>query len=309
MGGQGAGTGNADAAVPDGAGIQNVPGPRAEESAAGGTTPELALDGFSGPLERLLLLARAHRIDWRTVSPVALVEQLSAALQAAPARTPLGLKGDWVVMAAWLLQLRSLLLLPAGAPEQQAATAEADQLRGQLAALAEIRALADWLDARPQLGRDAFPRGQPEIFAASDGATEEIDVIEFLWASMALFDDNAGPGTAEETCRPPHFDLYTVADARERILRRLAEAPDGLTLDRLLPPEEGDRPAARAALKRRSAWSSTFVAGLELARLGDVALEQAAAFRPVLVTPPSAAQRPGDDGQEGALHRIALYRT
>jgi segregation and condensation protein A len=293
MGGQGAGTGNADAAVPDGADARNVPGTRAEESVAEGTTPELTLGGFSGPLERLLLLARAHRIDWRTVSPVALVEQLAAALQAAPANVPLGQKGDWVVMAAWLLQLRSLLLLPAGEPERQAATAEADRLRGQLTALAEARALADWLDARPQLGRDAFARGQPEIFPDPADASEAIDLIEFLWAGMALFDDTIRAPVAEETYRPPHFDLYTVAEARERILRLLAEAPDGLPLDRLLPvAEEGDRPAAGVRSKRRSAWSSTFVAGLELARQGNVVLEQAATFRSVLVAPPPPGALP-----------------
>ncbi len=104
--------------------------------------PLLVLDGFDGPLDRLLALARAQAIDLSAISLPGLIEQLSAALRQAPAAMPLGQKADWVVMAAWLLQLRSRLLLPADAPEQQAATAEADQLRGQLRALAEAQALA-----------------------------------------------------------------------------------------------------------------------------------------------------------------------
>jgi segregation and condensation protein A len=91
---------------------------------------------------------------------------------------------------------------------------------------------------------------------------------------MALFDDEAEPDTAT-VYRPVHFDLYTVADARDRILRLLAETPRWVELDRLLPdvPEQADH-ESRRSLRRRSAWSSTFMASLELARQGDVALGQ-----------------------------------
>jgi len=79
-----------------------------------GRTPLLALDGFNGPLERLLTLARARQVDLARVPLADLVDQLTAAWRGAPPAMPLSQKGDWVVMAAWLLQLRSLLLLPAG---------------------------------------------------------------------------------------------------------------------------------------------------------------------------------------------------
>src|ERR1700690_3909755 len=67
-------------------------------------TPLLALDGFDGPLERLLTLARAQQVDLSRISLIALLEQLEAALRQAPATLPLGQKADWLVMAAWLLQ-------------------------------------------------------------------------------------------------------------------------------------------------------------------------------------------------------------
>ena len=79
------------------------------DAAGEGGTPLLALDGFSGPLDHLLTLARAQKIDLGKISLAALVEQLAAALQQAPAATPLGWKGNWVVMAAWLVCERQSL--------------------------------------------------------------------------------------------------------------------------------------------------------------------------------------------------------
>jgi segregation and condensation protein A len=67
-------------------------------------------------------------------------------------------------LAAWLVQLRTRLLLAADAPTKQEAAAEADVFRGRLVALEEIQALLGWLERRPQLGQDVFARGQPEIF-------------------------------------------------------------------------------------------------------------------------------------------------
>ena len=137
-------------------------------------------------------------------------------------------------MAAWLLLLRSRLLLPADSPEQVTATAEADRLRARLGALQDAQALAGWLERRPQLGRDVFARGQPELLGTSFEPAHQVDVIEFLWASLALFDDDPDAGHGD-VYRPPLTELYDVAAARERILRLLAAAPDGAPLDRLLP--------------------------------------------------------------------------
>jgi len=255
------------------------------DAAGEGGTPRLALDGFSGPLDHLLTLARAQKIDLGKISLAALVDQLAAALQQAPAATPLGWKGHWVVTAAWLVQLRSLLLLPADTRARRDAAAEADQLRERLVALREMQALAFWLERRPLLGRDVLARGRPEVFGVSVEAGQAIDVVEFLWASMALFDDDAAPDTAP-VYRPLHLELYAVAEARERILRRLAEAPDGISLGQLLPdPAAVSESEPQQPLRRRSAWSSTLIASLELARQGDVMLVQDADFQPIHVAP------------------------
>jgi len=223
------------------------------------------------------------------------VNQLAAALRHVSGAIPLAEQGDWVVMAAWLLLLRSRLLLPADTPAQRKADAEADRLRQGLVGLGQMQALARWLDRRPQLGRDVFARGQPELVGLETATAHEVDAIEFLWASLALFDDDLPAGDMAASYRPVWLDLHSIPDARDRILRLLADAPDGRKLDGLLPePLDADAAAAAAqtVLRARSRWTSTFVAGLELAKQGDIALEQEEAFSSIHVSLPLAG-RPG----------------
>jgi segregation and condensation protein A len=243
----------------------------AEPEAGEGGSPSLTLDGYSGPLDHLLALARSQKIDLAEISLAALIDQLVAALRQAPVTTPLGQKADWVVMAAWLLQLRSRLLLPADAPAQQDAAQEASRFRGRLVALQDMQALAFWLEIRPQLGHDIFARGAPEIFGIAVEAGQTIDVIEFLWASLALFDD--APETAVRYWPRP-FAPYAVAEARDRILRLLAGMPGGGQLEQFLPDLPADDREPWRELRRRSARASTFIASLELAKQGHVALAQ-----------------------------------
>jgi segregation and condensation protein A len=265
----------------------SVPGNAMTDDGEDGRTPLLALDGYHGSLEGLLTLARSRRIDIGKIPVVDLVDQLVTAVRDAPVATPMGQKGDWVVMAAWLVQLRSLLLLPADAPAARAAKDAADDFRDRLSGLAEIQALAAWLDRRSHLGRDVFTRGQPpEEFALAAEGGPEIDVIEFLWASMALFDDGGPRPDTSERYRPRWRDLYSIPEARARILKRLAEIPDGLPLERLLPEgwSAADGMPAESALKQRAAWTSTFIASLELAKQGDVALTQEDRFTAIHVS-------------------------
>lgn len=249
-------------------------------------TPRLELDGFSGPLEALLTLARARRIDLARISLPALVDQLAAAMARRPAA--LGEKAVWLVMAADLALLRSRLLLPPEAGERGAAEVSAERLRGALLAAEQTRALAAWLARRPQLGHDVFARGRPEFVGIMTTPEHEVDVVEFLWAALELFEDGAAADTAPPY-RPPALDLYTVQDARERIRRLLAQNPEGRPLGRFLPPEETataeGAPPSRGPLRRCSAWSSTFAASLEMAKQGELKLAQESGFAPIHVGP------------------------
>jgi segregation and condensation protein A len=269
---------------------------------AGEGMPVLDLDGYSGPLDQLLVLARAHEIDLTRLPLVALVDQLVAALHHAPPATPLGQKGDWVVMTAWLVQLRSRLLLPADPAMQPQAEAQAGELRDRLVDLQAMQALARWLDGRPQLGRDVFARGQPEDFAAALGAEpdrdpiehvrwEPVDVVGFLWASLALFDEVEDAVDTAEVYRPRRRNWYSVVAARARILALLAQAPEGGRFEQFLPDVAeaamtGEEIGSR--VRRGLAWGCTFVASLELAKQGDLTLAQEGLFAPIYVRSPAA---------------------
>ncbi|MBK1662775.1 hypothetical protein CKO45_31905, partial [Paracraurococcus ruber] len=133
----------------------------ARASVGNSGAPVLRLEAWEGPLDLLLELARAQRVDLARVSVAALAAQFATSAEAAIAagRVPLARVAEWVVMAAWLLALRSRLLLPAGLAEQDEAEREAADLRRRLADREAARRLADWLERRPQLGRAVFGRG------------------------------------------------------------------------------------------------------------------------------------------------------
>ena len=259
---------------------------------AGEGTPILDLDGYSGPLDQLLVLARAHEIDLKRLPVVALVDQLATALQHAPPATLLGQKVDWVVMTAWLVQLRSRLLPAEPAVQPQA---EAVELRDRLVDLQAMQALARWLDGRPQLGRDIFARGQLESSDAAIGAEHDVDVVGFLWASLALFDEVEDAVDTAAVYQPRRLNWYSVVEARARILALLAQTPEGGRLEQFLPdmaeaPITGE--AMRSRVRRGLGWGCTFVASLELAKQGDLTLAQEGLFASIHVRPPAALPPP-----------------
>ncbi len=113
----------------------------------------LSVEGFEGPLDWLLELVHARRIDLARLSIAALVDAFATTLSAALAeadRRPLTLArwGDWLVMAADLALLRSRLLVPDDAVGAQSAQDAAEALRTRLLSRAVMAAVANWLERR-----------------------------------------------------------------------------------------------------------------------------------------------------------------
>jgi segregation and condensation protein A len=230
----------------------------------------LQLDGFEGPLDLLLELARGQKLDLARISILSLVEQYLAVIEGAR-RVRLELAADWLVMAAWLTWLKSRLLLPAGSEAADEAEVAAEVLAQRLADLQAIRAAAAWLGSRALLGQDVFARGLPEDFTETDRSRLLLDVPALLRAYLAAL----RRGARGRTYRPSPVALWTLRDALSRIGRLLGSLPDWASLEQFLPE-------TATPLERRGALSSTLLAGLEMARGGAIILRQEAAFGPIL---------------------------
>lgn len=121
------------------------------------------IDGFAGPLDLLLTLARTHRIDVAKISILALADQYLAFISGAQ-RMKLELAADYIVMAAWLAFLKSRLMLPSDETDDNEPSGEelAARLAFRLQRLEAMRQAAAKLMTRDRLGRDVFARGMPE---------------------------------------------------------------------------------------------------------------------------------------------------
>ena len=153
--------------------------------------PMLHLKGFDGPMDLLLDLAERQRIDRGRMSILALVEQFIAALEQLADCVTIERRADWLVMATRLVLLRSRLLFPEISMAAEAAERDAAAELRRINDLAEMRAAAAWLSDRPVLGQDVFACGAPDRLGTYVEVEDEVDVIAFLWASLALFEDDA----------------------------------------------------------------------------------------------------------------------
>jgi segregation and condensation protein A len=250
----------------------------ADDPRAPGATPvlHLRLDGFEGPLDLLLELARSQKLDLGTIPIVALVDQYLAVIEQARGLR-LEIQAEWLVMAAWLAWLKSRLLLPKEEAGEEDAEAIAGRLTDRLAELERMRAGAAWLGARPQLHRDLFPRGAPEDLKVEDRSGIRADLSALCQAYVAA----RRRAMARRPYRPKPRRLWSVQEAIGRLSRVLGEFPSWAVLQRFLP--DGDFAPDLDTVERRAALASTLVAGLEMARGGAVELRQERAFGPILL--------------------------
>lgn len=250
-----------------------------------GHTLLVRLDGFEGPIDLLLHLARENRIDLKTMSILDLARQYIAFIEGAQ-NLKLEVAAEYLVMAAWLAYLKSRLLLPAAeaalAPseEQEDAEAMAEALARQLRHLELLQNLAQSLQSLPRLGQDVFARGMPEGLKRSKKTLFEGNLYDLLRA----YGDMAQRRQPVKTYEPIKHHLMAVEEAKERLIGWIARVlgkPRGelwLPLDAFLP-----RARAGDGLHTRGQRVAFFTAGLELAKQGAIELKQDRAFDPIFV--------------------------
>jgi segregation and condensation protein A len=238
----------------------------------GATEPAMIVDveGFEGPLDLLLMLARQKKVDLAKISILALADQYLSFIEAAR-QLRLELAADYLVMAAWLAYLKSRLLLPEPpAGEEPSGQEMADALQWQLRRLEAMQEAGVRLMARPQLGKDVFARGAPEGVVFVRRAIWDVKLYDLLQA----YGHQVRPKDAD-TYQIAPMQFFSVEEAAERLGRMLGIAIDWQSLEAFLPAGLTD------PTRRRSALAATFVAGLQLAKDGSVELRQAERFGPI----------------------------
>jgi len=232
------------------------------------------VDGFEGPLDLLLTLARNQKVDIAKISILKLADQYLEFIESAK-KLNLELAADYLVMAAWLAYLKSRLILPQEKDPDGEPTADemATRLRWRLQRLDAMRAASTRLMGRERLDRDVFGRGDPE----------PVNVIKLRTYKDTMYDLLTAYATDRvrklggKTYRPQMAPVLHIEDARERLERMLGKISDWSALDRLLPFEWS------GGARRRSAMAPTLLACLELARDGKVEIQQASPFAEIYV--------------------------
>ena len=228
----------------------------------------LELDGWEGPLDLLLDLARRQKVDLRKISLLGLVDQYLNYIDRAESLR-LELAADYLVMAAWLAYLKSMLLLPREEQEEPSAADLAMRLQIRLQRLAAMRDAAGRLMGRDRLGRDVFVRGAPEglrIDRKNLWLCEWFDLVQAYGQVKAR--------TAPVVHMVRDRMVMTLESALARVSSMLGVTLAWMDLREFLPPHAEPR-------LRRSALASSFVAALELARLGKAELAQDEPFGPL----------------------------
>ncbi len=231
------------------------------------------VDGFEGPLDLLLELARRQKVDLSRISVLALAEQYLAFIEAAR-RVRLELAADYLVMAAWLAYLKSRLLLPrSDKPEEPEAGDLAAALAERLRRLEVIRAAAQALEARPRLGRDLALRGARDERVLEGGPPVYTATIYDLMSAYA----RQRQKQALSRVRLKKRLVWSLVEARAALARLSGLAVDWSELDAFLLAY-----CVEPAL-RRTVRASAFSVTLEMVKEGSLALRQDHAFAPIWV--------------------------
>jgi segregation and condensation protein A len=228
----------------------------------------LELDGWEGPLDLLLDLARRQKVDLRRISILGLVDQYLLYIERAESLR-LELAADYLVMAAWLAYLKSALLLPREEQEDPSPEELALRLQLRLQRLGAMREAAARLMARDRLGRDVFQRGAPEGLRV-----DRRNAWQCEWFDLIQAYGQVKARTAPVVHMVRDRMVMTLDSALSRVSAMLGVHLEWMELREFLPPHADAR-------LRRSALASSFVAALELARRGKAEIAQDEIFGPL----------------------------
>src|SRR5437868_637089 len=230
----------------------------------------LDLEGWEGPLDLLLTLARSQKVDLAKISILALVEQYLAFIADAK-KLRLEIAADYLVMAAWLAYLKSCLLLPKDPTVDPSPEELAMRLQLRLQRLQAMREAGARLMGRDRIGRDVFLRAAPAGLKVVRRSAWQADLYDLI-SAYGIVRARTQPSVHVVTRRP----VMTLDEALHRLETLIGARIEWTRLETFLP-------ATQDPEYRRSALASSFVATLELARKGKISLQQDGVFEPLYV--------------------------
>lgn len=272
----------------------------ASEAADEGEGLVLDLDGYGGPLHLLLELARKQKVDLARLSILELAEQYIAFIKSAQ-DLRIELAADYLVMAAWLAYLKSRLILPREAGEE---APEAEELAAHLAfrleRLEAMRRAVDGLLRLPLTGEAIHVRGAPEGLRSRTSPIFEAEIFDLLKAY-----GTTRSRAAIRNHKLPKPRVMSLDDARNRLRRALnavgVDISEWVSLDDMLPDGQD---VGVDGVPQASVRASSLLAGLELAKEGQIELRQMTAFAPIYLRGKAAdAKAPNAEENEAEVSR------
>ena len=230
------------------------------------------VEGYEGPLDLLLDLARRQKVDLAGISILALAEQYLLFIDRVRERR-IEVAADYLVMAAWLAYLKSRLMVPQ-APDDDEPSGEmlAAMLQFRLKRLEAMRLAASRLLGRPRLGLQIYSRGAPEPLEISRKSNWEASYYELLKA----YSVQRERGAAVEY-RPFVRTVWSLQDARDILQRLIGDSAEWVAMDTYL-----EQYLSRSD-ERTTVRASTFASSLELVRQGEIEVRQTETFGPILM--------------------------
>tara|TARA_Y100001970_G_scaffold149013_1_gene182912 strand:- start:45 stop:785 length:741 start_codon:yes stop_codon:yes gene_type:complete len=221
------------------------------------------IDNYNGPLDVLLDLAKAQKVNLEDISITKLADQFNDFIKKEK-NLNLELASEYLLMATWLAYLKSKLLLP-GTPDEEFKIHEvAEKLKLQLKKLELIRLLSDQMLKRKRLGREIRTRGMKSGIRSIYNSEYNINLFDLMksYATVLMTKDF-------QKINIPKLPVFTTEEGIKTIRNFFGKLLDWKKLEDLIPENFKNNKKFK-----RSGVAGIFAGSLELAKEGNLKIKQ-----------------------------------
>jgi len=230
------------------------------------------LENYQGPLDVLLDLAKAQKVDLENISITLLADQFHDFITNEK-NLNLETASEYLLMATWLTYLKSKLLLP-GNPEEEFKLLEvAEQLKLQLKKIELIRLLSDQMLKRKRLGREIRLRGIKGNIRSIYSTEYKLNLYELLKAYSGIIMTKDF-----QRMNIPKLPVFTTEDGIKRIREFFGKLIDWKNINDLIPKNFKD-----GMKYKKTGKAGIFAGSLELVKEGNLTIKQENLFDEIYV--------------------------